>query len=37
MFKKLPIYSYGKFIINNPNTTKKKRLIALKKFLDATR
>lgn len=30
-------FSYGRFIQNNPNATKKERLKALKKFLDYTR
>ena len=29
------IKSYGNFLINNPNASKKERIIAIKKFLDS--
>ena len=31
------VYSYGKFLKENPKTTKKNRIKALKKFLNSTR
>jgi len=31
------VFSYGKFLKENPNSTKKQRLEAIKKFLDSTR
>tara|TARA_A100001015_G_C14722817_1_gene606600 strand:+ start:643 stop:786 length:144 start_codon:yes stop_codon:yes gene_type:complete len=30
-------FSYGKFLKNNPNATRKERIEAIKKFLDSTR
>ena len=32
-----PVFSYGKFLRDNPNANKKERLIAIKRFLDSTR
>jgi hypothetical protein len=37
LFHKFPSYSYGKFVYENPNASRKERRIALKKFLDSTR
>lgn len=31
------VFSYGKFIKENPKSTKKQRLEAIKKFMDSTR
>ena len=36
-FKKLPKYSYGRFVLENPRAGKKDRLKALKEFLNKTR
>ena len=35
--KEINIYSYGKFIRENPKATKNERRKAIKKFLDSTR
>ena len=34
---KIPYYSYGKYIYNNPKRIKKKRIQALEIFLNKTR
>lgn len=36
-FTKLPKYSYGRFIFQNPKSAKKDRIKALKQFLNKTR
>ena len=37
LFHKFHSYSYGKFVYENPNASRKERQNALKKFLDSTR
>ena len=36
-FKKLPKYSYGRFVLENPRAGKKDRFKALQEFLNKTR
>jgi len=35
--EKLPNFSYGKFLLNNPTANKIEKRDAIKKFLDSTR
>ena len=37
IYKKLPEYSYSRFILRNKDATKSKKKRAIKKFLDKTR